>query len=68
MNHFIPHFFLNFSLLFVCQVWVIQLIEMLFFRFALPPFFLCPETSTFIGGGSVLVTAALYGVLAVGKK
>merc|ERR1712141_30599 len=36
--------------------------------FALPPFFLCPELSTFIGGASVLVTAALYGVLAVGKK
>jgi len=40
----------------------------LYTAFALPPFFLCPETSTFIGGGSVLVTAALYGVMAVGKK
>lgn len=38
------------------------------FRFALPPFFLCPEMSTFVGGGSVLITAALYGVLAIGKK
>ncbi|XP_065068094.1 calcium channel flower-like [Rhopilema esculentum] len=40
----------------------------LYLIFALPPFFLCPELSTFIGGAAVLVTAALYGVLAIGKK
>ena len=36
--------------------------------FALLPFLLCRELSTFIGCGAVLVTAALYGVMAIGKK
>lgn len=40
----------------------------LYLGFSLPPFFVCPETSTFIGGASVLVTAALYGVVAIGRK
>ena len=38
------------------------------FSFALPPCFLCFETSTFIGCGFLMVLAALYGVLAIGKK
>ncbi|CAB4014386.1 calcium channel flower homolog [Paramuricea clavata] len=36
--------------------------------FALLPFVMCRELSTFIGSGSVMVTAALYGVMAIGKK
>jgi len=40
----------------------------LYFAFGMPPFFLCLELSTFLGCGSLLVLAALYGVLAIGKK
>ena len=39
-----------------------------FVSFALLPFVMCRELSTFIGSGSVMVTAALYGVMAIGKK
>ncbi|XP_046845714.1 calcium channel flower-like [Xenia sp. Carnegie-2017] len=35
---------------------------------ALLPFLMCQELSTFIGCGAIMVTAALYGVLAIGKK
>ncbi|XP_057295633.1 calcium channel flower-like [Hydractinia symbiolongicarpus] len=34
----------------------------------IPPFLLCNELSTFIGSGAILVLAALYGVLAIGRK
>lgn len=37
-------------------------------RLALLPVIFCLEVSTFVGCGSVMITAALYGVLAIGKK
>lgn len=40
----------------------------LYLCIALPPSIVCFEMSTFIGSASVLVTAALYGVLAIGRK
>ena len=40
----------------------------LYLGFALPPFFLCSEFSTFLGCGAMLVLAAFYGALAIGKK
>ena len=41
---------------------------LILYSFALLPFVMCRELSTFIGSGAVMVTAALYGVLAIGKK
>jgi len=35
---------------------------------ALLPIIFCLEVSTFVGCGSIMITAALYGVLAIGKK
>ncbi|KAL9988722.1 hypothetical protein ACROYT_G003201 [Oculina patagonica] len=40
----------------------------LYFVMALLPIIFCLEVSTFVGCGSVMITAALYGVLAIGKK
>ncbi|XP_028408339.1 calcium channel flower-like [Dendronephthya gigantea] len=40
----------------------------IYFCFALLPFLMCRELSTFIGSGAVMVTAALYGVMAIGRK
>lgn len=40
----------------------------LYFLLALLPIIFCLEVSTFVGCGSVMITAALYGVLAIGKK
>ncbi|PFX12749.1 calcium channel flower-like [Stylophora pistillata] len=40
----------------------------LYFLLALLPVIFCLEVSTFVGCGSVMITAALYGVLAIGKK
>lgn len=40
----------------------------LYLLLALPPIIFCFEVSTFVGCGSVMITAALYGVLAIGKK
>jgi len=34
----------------------------------IPPIVMCLELSTFVGSGSCVVLAALYGVLAIGKK
>ncbi|XP_068728677.1 calcium channel flower homolog [Montipora capricornis] len=40
----------------------------LYFLLALFPIILCLEVSTFVGCGAVMITAAFYGVLAIGKK
>lgn len=40
----------------------------LYFLMALLPIIFCLEVSTFVGCGSIMITAALYGVLAIGKK
>lgn len=37
-------------------------------RLAILPVIFCLEVSTFVGCGSIMITAALYGVLAIGKK
>lgn len=38
------------------------------YRMAILPIIFCLEVSTFVGCGSVMITAALYGVLAIGRK
>ena len=38
------------------------------YRLAILPVIFCLEVSTFVGCGSIMITAALYGVLAIGKK
>lgn len=40
----------------------------LYFLLAILPVIFCLEVSTFVGCGSIMITAALYGVLAIGKK
>ena len=41
---------------------------MMCYRLAILPVIFCLEVSTFVGCGSIMITAALYGVLAIGKK
>lgn len=50
------------------MILTIILIISIFFRAGIPPIVMCLEASTFIGSGSCVVLAALYGVLAIGKK
>ncbi|EDO34764.1 predicted protein [Nematostella vectensis] len=40
----------------------------LYFLVAIVPIVMCLEVSTFIGCGAIVITAALYGVLAIGRK
>ncbi|KAJ7334347.1 Calcium channel flower [Desmophyllum pertusum] len=40
----------------------------LYFLMAILPIIFCLQVSTFVGCGSIMITAALYGVLAIGKK
>ncbi|KXJ20295.1 calcium channel flower homolog [Exaiptasia diaphana] len=40
----------------------------LYFGIGLAPIIMCLQVSTFVGSGAVIITAALYGVLAIGRK
>lgn len=40
----------------------------IYMMLAILPVIFCLEVSTFVGCGSIMITAALYGVLAIGKK